>query len=74
MSVKSGPRPAGFLSIVERYEVLLAVALSCDEVEIEEFVDEVAGYGMGYVNPWPFHSDERVVDPPVFVILLSSKR
>ena len=62
------------ISLVERDEVLLGIALSCVEVELEEFVVEVAGYGLGYLNPWPFHSGEGVVDPPVFVILLNSKR
>ena len=44
--------------------MLLVVALSCDEVELKEFVGEVARYGLGYLNPWPFHGDKGAVDPP----------
>jgi hypothetical protein len=35
LSVKSSPRHAAWVSLVERYEVLLVVALGCNKVELE---------------------------------------
>jgi hypothetical protein len=58
-------KPAScWVSLVEGDEMLLADSFGSDEVELEKFVRKVTGYGLGDLDPWPFHGDEGVVDPP----------
>ena len=54
--------------------MLLAVSRDGCEGALKKFVQEVDGYGLYYLDLWPFHGDEGTVDPPVFVILLNSNR
>ena len=53
-----------WVSLVKCKEMLLVLSICCGKVELEDFVWEIAEYGLGDLYPWPLNGDEGAVDPP----------